>query len=246
MSQRSKLNYAQKVCLGRCGKLMQKTGMIWPGARIGVALSGGVDSWTMLKVLLLRQRIVPFFFEIMVLHLNPGFEPENHAPLLEWLKKHQLPAHIEVTDFGLFAHSSKNRKKSPCFLCAWNRRKRLFQLCAEYNLTHLALGHNSDDLVTTFFMNLFQTGRVEGLSPNEKFFSGRLRVIRPMLLVEKKYIRQAANKWNLPVWDNPCPSAQSTKRSEITAMISELTKDNKTIKKNIFNALKKWQLDFYL
>ena len=86
MLQRTKLNYAQKVCLGQCGKLMQKTGMLWPGARIGIALSGGVDSWVMLQVLLLRQRIVPFFFEIMVLHLNPGFDPENHAPLLKWLK----------------------------------------------------------------------------------------------------------------------------------------------------------------
>ena len=246
MLQRTKLNYAQKVCLGQCGKLMQKTGMLWPGARIGIALSGGVDSWVMLQVLLLRQRIVPFFFEIMVLHLNPGFDPENHAPLLKWLKKHQVPAHIEVTDFGPYAHGAKNLKKSPCFLCSWNRRKRLFELCAEYNLTHLALGHNCDDLVTTFFMNLFQTGRVEGLSPCEDFFSGQLRVIRPMLLVEKKYIQQAANKWNLPVWQNPCPSVTSTKRSEIAAMISNLTNDNKKIKKNIFNALKKWRLDFYI
>ena len=64
---REKLTYAQQVCLKSAGRAMQRTGMICPGARIGVAVSGGVDSWTLLEVLRRRQRVVPFRFEIMAI-----------------------------------------------------------------------------------------------------------------------------------------------------------------------------------
>ena len=141
----------------------------------------------------------------MLLHLNPGFDPHNHEPLAALSTELGLPAHIEVTDFGPRAFSEENRKNSPCFYCAWLRRKRLFDLCAAYGLTHLAFGHNADDLASTFFLNLFQNGRVDGLSCRESFFGGRLTVIRPLLLVDKRTILRAAKAWELPVFANPCP-----------------------------------------
>ena len=79
---------------------MHQTGMLYPGARLGVAVSGGVDSWTLLEVLRRRQRIVPFRFDIMALHVNPGFDPANHAPLIDYLRHHGIPGHVEVTDHG--------------------------------------------------------------------------------------------------------------------------------------------------
>lgn len=179
MAQWGKLKYAQQSCLGQAGKLMQQTGMAWPGARIGLAVSGGMDSWVMLQVMTLRQRIVPFPFELFVIHLNPGFDTTNHAPLADWMRAHGMAGHLETTDFGPRAHSPENRKKSPCFFCAWHRRKRLFDLCRQYNLTHLALGHNTDDLVSTFFMNMLKTGKIYGLVPKESYFGGRLTLIRP-------------------------------------------------------------------
>ncbi|MDR0338816.1 MAG: tRNA 2-thiocytidine biosynthesis protein TtcA, partial [Desulfovibrio sp.] len=75
---RLKFTYAQERCVRLAGKLMQRTGMLSPGARVGVALSGGMDSFVLLKVLLIRQRIVPFPFFLMGLHVNPGFVPGNH------------------------------------------------------------------------------------------------------------------------------------------------------------------------
>ncbi|MFP4167520.1 MAG: ATP-binding protein [Desulfonatronovibrionaceae bacterium] len=238
-----RLSYAQKNCISSAGKLMHRTGMLWPGARVGVALSGGVDSWAMLRVLLARQRMVPFYFEIMVLHINPGFDPGNHRPLLDWLDKQPVPAYTETTDIGNYAHSRANRKKSPCFLCAWKRRKRLFELCRDYHLTHLALGHTREDLVETFFLNMLQTGNIRGMTANEPFFSGRLRVIRPMLLTEKSRLIKAAREWELPVWENPCPSAGKNKRKQVLSRLEALTGRDKMIEKNIFNAIARWQLD---
>lgn len=148
---REKRSFAQEVCVKSAGKAMQKTGMLWPGCRVGVAVSGGVDSFVLLKTLKIRQGIVPFRFELMAVHLNSGFDPHSHAALLPWLAREGIPAHLEVTDYGPQAHSEQNLRRSACFRCAWLRRKRLFELCARYGLTHLALGHNAEDLVETFF-----------------------------------------------------------------------------------------------
>jgi len=241
MSRMSKLSYTQQVCVKAAGKAMQTTGMLRPGARVGVAVSGGVDSFVLLKVLQLRQRIVPFPFEIMAIHLNPGFDPHNHAPLADWLAKEGIAGHLEVTDYGPRGHSDENLRNSPCFYCARLRRKRLFALCQQYGLTHLAFGHNNDDLVTNFLMNLVQTGKVAGMSMNEPFFGGALHVIRPLMLLPKSEIMRAARQWELPVFSNPCPSAGKTKRTDMLEVLDAMCGGSKVKRKNVFNGLARWQ-----
>lgn len=243
MGRFKKLHFSQKQVIGLCGKLMQSQNMLYEGARVGVALSGGVDSWVLIKTLIIRRKIVPFNFELIILHLNPGFSPTNHKPLLNWLNHNQVAAHIEITDIGPKAHSQENIKKSPCFLCAWERRKKLFELCNKYKLSHLAFGHILDDLVTNFFMNLVQNGRVDGLQAKESFFNGKLTVIRPLLAIDKKTIVQAAKKWKLPIWENPCPSANTTKRSYFKHILSTIAPEKRLVK-NIFRGIRRWQLDF--
>lgn len=239
---KEKLSYAQQVCVKSAGRAMQRTEMVGPGAKVGVAVSGGVDSWVLLEVLRRRQRIVPFRFDIMAIHLNPGFDPGNHAPLVEYLAKNGVAGHIEVTDHGPRGHSPENRRNSACFYCAMLRRTRLFEVCRQYNLTHIAFGHNADDLVTTFFMNLVQNGRVEGMGMCDEFFRGALKVIRPLLLVEKSDIVKAARRWELPVWTNPCPSAGKTNRANFQDKIAALHGGDKMLRTNLFNGLCRWQL----
>jgi len=243
MAQWGALTYAQKTCLGRIGKLMMDTAMLRPGARVGVAVSGGVDSWLLLQILLLRQRIVPFPFELLALHLNPGFDPANHAPLLTWCAERGVPLHAEVTDHGPRGHSDENIKNSACFYCARLRRKRLFALCRDYRLTHLAFAHTLDDLAATFFLNLMQTGKVYGLSAKEDFFRGELTVIRPTLGLEKKTVIKAARDFGLPIWTNPCPSAGRTRRADMEAWLGQVYARDKIIRKNVLNGLFRWQLD---
>lgn len=241
MAQWGKLHYAQQTCLSLAGKLMHEHGMAWHGARIGLAVSGGMDSWVMLQIMRLRQRIVPFPMEIFVIHLNPGFDASTHRPLMDWMRTQGIAGHLETTDFGPRAHSPENRKKSPCFFCAWLRRKRFFELCHHYKLTHLALGHNTDDLVSTFFMNMLNAGKVYGLAPKEVYFQGRLTLIRPLLMVDKKTIAQACRQWKLPVWENSCPSKDNTARSQTLESALQLCGPDKRIRTNMFNALRRWQ-----
>ena len=215
--------------------------MLHPGARVGIAVSGGMDSFVLLEVMRIRQGIVPFPFSIMALHVNAGFDAHSHAPLASWLEKKGIAGHLEVTDHGPRAHSPENRKASACFYCAMLRRKRLFELCAQYKLSHLAFGHTADDLVTTFFMNLCQNGRVDGMTMCEPFFKGKLMVIRPLMLVEKPTIAKAAKAWNLPVWKNPCPSSGTTRRTSILEDIDRLCDGRKGMRAKITAGLCRWQ-----
>lgn len=240
---RSRLNFAQKTCVAAAGKLMQQTEHIKPHARIGIAVSGGMDSFVLLQVLRHRQRIVPFPFEIMALHINPGFEPTNHTPLTRWAGRNGISLHSETSTMGPDAHSSKNRKKSPCFYCSWFRRKRLFDLSSQYGLTHLALGHNREDLVSTFLMNLIQTGKVEGMAGKASYFGGTLQLIRPLLLVEKKFIRKAAEAWQLPTWKNPCPSSATSARKQSLLWLNKALEHDRKRLQNVSNAISRWQLD---
>lgn len=239
----SRHTFAQQTCIKKAGLALQKAAPLKPGDRIGVAVSGGVDSLVLLRTLLIRQRIVPFKTEIMALHVNPGFQPRAHFQLREWLESLGIAAHFEAADFGPLAHSPANRKKSPCFLCAWRRRKLLFALCEKYRLSHLALGHNAEDLVATFFLNFFRNGSARTIPIREAFFSGKLYVIRPLLLVEKKYIRQAARQWRLPVQENPCPTSGHTARAEMETLLSRIDAALPGARKSALNALCRASVD---
>lgn len=240
---RQKYSFVQQQCIKAAGKLSQTTGMLVPGARVGVAVSGGVDSFVLLEVMRIRQKLVPFPVSLLALHLNPGFEPESHAPLAAWLEERGVAAHLETTDYGPRAHSPENRNPSACFYCAMLRRKRLFELCRRYRLTHLAFGHTADDLTATFFMNLFQNGRVEGMAMCESFFKGTLMVIRPLMLLEKSVIIKAAKAWKLPVWENACPSAGNTRRTNIMDDVARITEGHKGMRSAIRGALCRWQMN---
>lgn len=235
--------YAQQVCIKKSGLLLHRSSALWAGCRIGVAVSGGVDSMVLLKSLQIRRGILPFPIEIMAIHLNPGFKTDDHIELSAWLAAEGIASHIEITDYGPRAHSEENRKHSPCFYCAWLRRKRLFDLCRKYRLTHLAFGHNADDMAATFLMNLLRNARIQGMGANEPFFNGNLRVIRPLLLVEKKYIRQAARQWRLPVWENACPSSGRTSRSGMEDLMTKIGEILPGSRRSLCNGLCRWHLE---
>jgi tRNA(Ile)-lysidine synthase TilS/MesJ len=92
-------------------------------------------------------------------------------------------------------------------------------------------------------MNIFQNGRASGITSSESFFDGKLQVIRPTLLLDKKKIRTAARQWELPVWENTCPSNGLTKRDDVRSWLEEIWKGDKRIKANVFNAISRQQVD---
>ena len=227
------------------GKSISDWGMITDKDKILVGLSGGKDSQTLLQVLFSLQKRAPVKFDIVPVHVDPGFEDSFVKELEDYVGRNFYPLRVENTDFGVRAHSKENRE-NPCFLCARLRRNRLFKIAKETGCKKIALGHTKDDIIETLFINIFYAGKIGTMKPRQSFFNGDLDIIRPLAYVEKKDIVAFAKNHSLPGFINNCPSANLTKRGEIRQMLEGLYKQNNHIKGNIFRAMGNVASDYLL
>jgi tRNA 2-thiocytidine biosynthesis protein TtcA len=212
--------------------------MISEGSKILVAVSGGMDSMALWHTLAEKQKRAPVKFSLIAVHIDAGFGDNTGKGLTDWAKEHDLILRVEKTDYGVAAHSEENTE-NPCFLCARLRRKRIFQLSKEFECTAIAFGHNKDDLIETFFMNMCFIGETSTMLPSQKFFGGEVEVIRPLALTEKRKIIQYIEDNEIPVYKNLCPSSSNSKRSWFRDLLGQMYDSNKHIKSNIFKAMHK-------
>jgi tRNA 2-thiocytidine biosynthesis protein TtcA len=227
------------------GKAIHTYDMIAPGDRIAVGLSGGKDSLTLVKLLHERQAWAPIHYEIFPIYIDPGFEGGFGEELAAFCNQSGWSLHLEETDHGVVAHSAANRE-NPCFLCARLRRKRLFEIAAELGCRKIALGHNKDDLIETLFLNICYSGEISTMVPAQPFFGGRFTIIRPLAHAEEEKIRRYIEEQGLPRYDNPCPSARTSKRREIKQILEALYCSNPKIRGNIFRSMSNVKLDYLL
>lgn len=221
-------------------------GMFEAGERIGVGISGGKDSLTLLRVLRDRQKISAIPYSLHPIYVDPGFEPSFSGELSEWCKKLGLDLLVERTNHGLLAHSPENRKKSPCFFCALQRRKSLFRLSEALDCKTLALGHTKDDIIETLFLNMCYAGKIGTMVPRQEFFGGKFHIIRPLALVEEPYTQKLVRDFSedFPVFQNACPSAGRTKREEIKGFLHDLYAKDRRIKNNIFRSMENIAMEY--
>lgn len=229
----------------RLGKALHRYNMICDGDRILVGLSGGKDSLTLMWFLNERLRRVRVSYELNAVYLDPGFEAGFAGRLERYCRDAGYRLRIEHTDFGVKAHSDENRE-NPCFLCAWKRRKRLFDIADELGCRKLALGHNKDDIIETVFMNMCYAGEISTMVPFQPLFEGRFTVIRPLAFVDEDLIRQFAAEQDFPEFINACPSAAVSKRRAVKELLCRLYSSNDKIKGNIFRSLSRVRPDYLL
>ncbi|HBD07321.1 MAG TPA: tRNA 2-thiocytidine(32) synthetase TtcA [Syntrophobacteraceae bacterium] len=218
------------------GKAVHHYGLISDGDRIVVAVSGGKDS--LLLLWLLRERLarVPIAYELLAVHIDLGFDPEPAMRLDAFFRKEGFDYRIITTDYGLRAHGPENRE-NPCFLCARLRRTTLFQVAQKAGCAKIAFGHNQDDFIETFFINICYAGQVASMVPRQSFFAGEMVVIRPLALVPAAKVERLSKRLDLPVVQNPCPTSQRNKRQEIRALLETLYRNNRKVRGNIYHAM---------
>lgn len=226
----------KKRILHGTGKAIHDWEMISDEDRILVGVSGGKDSQTLLHLLSALQKKAPVRFDLVPVHIDPGFQGSFVGGLKTHVDENYDSLQVEYTDFGVKAHAAENRE-NPCFLCSRLRRNRLFEIAREMGCKKIALGHNKDDLIETLFLNIFYAGKIGTMKPKQSFFSGALDIIRPLAYVEKEDIVRFSRMEKLPEFVNNCPSAGLTKRSEVREMLEGLYRKNKNIKGNIFRAM---------
>ena len=227
------------------GKALHRYNMICDGDRILVGLSGGKDSLTLMWFLNERLPRVRVTYDLTAVYLDPGFEGGFAGRLERYCREAGYRLRIEHTDFGVKAHSDENRE-NPCFLCAWKRRKRLFDIAEELGCRKLALGHNKDDIIETLFMNMCYAGEISTMVPFQPLFENRFTVIRPLAYVDEDLIRQFAAEQDFPAFINACPSAAVSKRRAVKELLFRLYRSNDKIKGNIFRSLSRVRPDYLL
>lgn len=237
--------YRDKAVQRAVGQAIHHYDMIADGDRIAVGLSGGKDSLSLMWVLHERLSRIPIHYSLIAIYIDLGFEGGPAGLIEGYCKKMGYDLRLEYTDYGIRGHSEENRE-NPCFLCARLRRKRMFELAHEHGCNKLALGHNMDDIIETLFLNMCYSGKISTMVPCQPFFKGELTLIRPLAHVDEEAIRRFAQAHKFPEFVNPCPTAKTSKRSEIKKMLNSLYKTNRKIKGNIFRSMSHIEPDYLL
>ena len=240
-----KHSYTYKMFNREVGKALHRYEMISDGDRILVGLSGGKDSLALMLILHERRSRILINYDLFPVYIDPGFKKNFDESLTGYCKESGFEIRVEKTDYGLIAHGEQNRE-NPCFLCSRLRRKRLFEIASELNCNKIALGHNKDDIIETLFMNMCYAGEISTMVPSQTFFKGKFTVIRPLAFVDENIVKRFVREKSCPKFVNPCPSANTSKRSEIKKMLKELYKSNKKIKGNIFRSMSHIRTEYLL
>ncbi len=230
----------------KVGKAIHGHGLLEHGDRIMAALSGGEDSSLMLHMMQEWRKKAPIYFDVIAVYLDMGFGSKASKILPHFVRSLGMGFHQEQTGFGTLSHSSFNKGKSPCFLCAHLRRKRLFELADILGCNKIAFGHNMDDLIETFFINLCNAGEMSTMMPKQVMFGGKLTIIRPLAFVSKDTVCRYVHKLGLPKVENPCPSASSSSRKEIRTILGAFYNMNPKARSNIFRALSHIRAEYLL
>ena len=218
-------NKLHKRLLRLSGQAIVQFNMIEEGDKVMVCLSGGKDSYAMLDILLTLKARAPIHFDIIAVNLDqkqPGF-PEHILP--DYLNKLGVQFHIENEDTYSIVKRVIPEGKTMCSLCSRLRRGILYRVADELGATKIALGHHRDDILETFFLNLFYGGKLKAMPPKLVSDDGKHMVIRPLAFVEEADL-QAYSDWReFPIIPcNLCGGQEQLKRRETKLLMREWEK----------------------
>lgn len=219
-------------------KAIDEFNMIEDGDKIAVALSGGKDSTALLMGLKNLQIFYPKKFEIVGITVNPGFEFFDVSliqKLCDSLGVELIVAESHVKEIVFDIRNEKN----PCSLCANLRRGILNSVAKENGCNKIALGHNEDDVLETFFLNLLYAGRVDTFAPVSYMDRSDMTLIRPLLYAPEKYIKGFVKKNNIQVMNKACPMDGYSKREDMKQLIYKFQKEIPNIHANLMGAIKR-------
>ncbi len=225
----------QKI-LSYLRKAIEDFHMIEEGDKIAVGLSGGKDSITLLSALKALNRFYPKHFDIIAISVDPGFEFFNRSLLEKVCEDLEVPLFIEESHIKEIVFDIR-KEKNPCSLCANLRRGILNTTAIREGCNKIALGHNEDDVLETFLLNLFYTGSISTFAPVSYMDRSKMTLIRPLIYTPEKEIRRFIKKQNITVMPKTCPMDGVSKREDMKQMIKDLQIDIPHVRANLYGAI---------
>lgn len=211
--------------------------MIQSGDRVMVCLSGGKDSYTLLRLLKLLQRRYNKF-EIFAFTLDQSHPGWNDTGMRQWLEDNKIAYEILKEDTYSIVKEKIPEGNTYCSLCSRLRRGIIYRYAEENGFNKIALGHHRDDLITTLLMSIFYSGEIRSMPPKLLSDNKRNIVIRPLAYCQEDDIIDYANEQKFPIIPcNLCGSQQTLMRQRVKMLILQLSKENPKIPSNMLHAL---------
>ncbi len=224
------------------GRAIADYRLIEDGDRIVVAVSGGKDSLSLLKLLNVRRKWAPVNYELLAVHIETDYRCRgcvHKDTLKKFFEENHVNHHFEKISI-----LNKKKRSVSCFWCSWNRRKTLFLLADKFGYNKVALGHHKDDIVETLLLNVFFNGEFSTMNPRQDMFGGKLAIIRPLCYVEEESLKRFAKESNFPRQMCQCPNSYISKRKAIKDFIKLIEKDSPYVKTNIFKSITRVKQDY--
>ena len=234
----TEINKLSKRLYRLVGQAIADFRMIEDGDKLMVCVSGGKDSYSMLDILLGLQARAPVGFELIAVNIDqghPGF-PQDTLP--NYLKEQGVAFHIENQDTYSIVKRVIPEGDTMCSLCSRLRRGIIYRLADELGCSKIALGHHRDDIIETFFLNLFFGGSLKAMPPKLTSDDRRHIVIRPLAYVEETDLVSLSINKQFPIIPcDLCGSQDNLQRQQIKAMLQQWEKQNPGRMESIFKAL---------
>lgn len=224
--------------LSHMRKAIEKYNMIEENDKIAICLSGGKDSITMLHAFKALQRFYPKKFNIIAISIDPGFEFFDTDFLQNMCNELEIPLFIEKSNAKEIVFDIR-KEKNPCSLCANLRRGILNTTAIEHGCNKIALGHNEDDVLETFLMNILYTGSISTFAPVSYMDRSKMTLIRPLIYISEKQTRSFIKNNNITIMPKACPMDGKSKREDIKKLLYDLNKQIPHVRANMYGAIKR-------
>ena len=215
--------------VGLMRRAIDKYDMISEGERIAVGVSGGKDSLTLLCALRLLSEFHPKHFTVTAITLDTGLPGADLAPIRRLCE--ETETELIVSEYEIYKIVFEiRREKNPCSLCANLRRGALNSVAVENGIRKIALGHHKDDAVETFFMNLYNEGRIGCFSPVTHLDRKDITVIRPLVFAPESQVSAACKRNDLEVVKSVCPADKTTVRQQTKEFLADMESRDRGVK----------------
>jgi tRNA 2-thiocytidine biosynthesis protein TtcA len=229
----------ETTILRRISRLNREFDLIESGDHVMVACSGGKDSLALVHLLRAYQKVVPFEFTMVAVHLDQGHPGSPVEALRAHFESHGFDHRIVAQDTVSVVRDKLEEGTTACSLCARLRRGALYRVATEVGTTKLALGHHWDDTIETLLLNLFFAGQIKAMPPRLVSDDGRHVVIRPLAYCPEEELARYAGEKELPVLScQACQAQEGLQRRKVKRMLDGLEKEHPGVKASILASLR--------